>query len=611
MAQIYLPERTDEARPATHRSIAIPADDAHVTGTLPATPAARRLPRLGAGDIAVMVGLAAIIALIITAAGRTVQHTPSANISLSASALPLYSAYSFLRMLFAYILSLAFTLAYAHVAATNERASRIMIPILDVLQSIPILSFLPGVVLTLVALFPHSSIGVELAAVFLIFTCMTWNMTFSFYDSAKTLPLDLREAAVVYRLSPWRRFFQLEVPFGMIGLVWNSMMSWAGGWFFLMVAEQLQLGNHSYQLPGLGSYLQKAATQGNIGAMVMGLGTLIVLIVLLDAVIWRPLVSWADKFKLEMTRTGDAPESRVLDLLRRSALLEWVQQRYLHPLMDRLMPRLTSYLPSDPAPALEPQPRRTKVSASQIIGWAIVIVLMALSLVGVVKSVQLLAQVNFGQWLGIFGDGLITMLRTLGAMVIGIAWTVPVGVAIGMNPKWAKRLQPIVQVVAAIPATAVFPILLLLILRLPAGIEIAALLLMVLGTQWYVLFNIIAGASAIPTDMREAARLYQVTGWRRWKTMILPAIFPYLVTGMVIAAGGSWNASVVAEYIVFNGHVHTTRGLGADIAQAAANQNMALLLASTLVMAVLVVLLDRGVWHRLYKIADRRFKLEL
>ncbi len=601
MAQIYLPERTDEARRPPRG--AIPGETANdITPT-----GARGVNLADALVIAVVVGA---IALLIAAAGRWTAHqTPHFSISLNPLALPLYAGYSLLRMTLAYGLSLAFTLIYGHVAATNERAARFMVPALDILQSIPILSFLPAAVLTLVALFPNSNAGIELAAIFLIFTSQAWNMTFSFYHSAKTVPVDLTEAAVVYRLSPLRRFFRLEVPFGMIGLVWNSMMSWAGGWFFLMAAEQLTLGKQSFQLPGLGSYLQAAANANDVRALLLGLLTLILLIVLLDIFCWRPLVAWSDKFKFETTRSSETPESPVLDLLRRSALLELLRHRVLHRLSDRLSVALKRFTPAEAKPLVLETPAKREITPAFIAGWALTALITVGALLGILSALRTLTSIDLAQWGTIIADGFITLSRTLVTLIITVAWTVPLGVKIGTTPRLARVLQPVVQVVASIPATALFPVLLLFFLKLPAGVNIAAIVLMLLGTQWYVLFNVIAGATAIPTDLREAASIYQVTGWRKWRTLILPVIFPYLVTGMITASGGAWNTSVVAEYVQFNAKVYSTRGLGASIAQAAAAGNIPVLLASTLVMALIVVVINRTVWRRLYHVADRRFSL--
>ena len=480
-------------------------------------------------------------------------------------------------------------------AICSRRAQIVMLPVLDILQSIPILSFLPAVILALVAAFPHSNVGLELASVILIFTSQAWNMTFSFYHSVRTLPADLREVATITRLRPWRRFVTLELPASMIGLIWNSMMSWAGGWFFLMASEQFTLGSRSFQLPGLGSYLQAAANAGNTGALLLGLLTLILLIVLLDLLFWRPLVAWADKFKVELSSGADTPHSPVLDALRRSALIATVNRRIFRPfgqflahLLDRLQP-----LPNPAAAVLVVSKTSSRLSPRRITAIICALLAGALVLAGLWVMIRLLIQVDLGTWGTLFIAALATWLRTLVALLIGVAWTVPVGVAIGLSPRWSRRLQPVVQVIASIPATALFPILLLALVDLPGGLSLAAILLMLLGTQWYVLFNVIAGAMAVPSDLREATTVYHVTGWRRWRTLILPAIFPYLVTGMLTASGGAWNASIVSEYVQFNNHTVSTLGLGASIAEAAAAGNFPVLLAATLLMALFVVVLNR------------------
>lgn len=572
----------------------------------------RKPRRFGGIDLVVFLAFIAAATLIVLAAARwTTPLTPAVTIDLSPSVLPAYAGYSLLRMVLAYLLSLVFTLIYARIAATNRRAEVVMVPLLDILQSIPILSFLPAVTLALVAAFPHSNIGLELASVILIFTSQAWNMTFSFYHSERTLPTDLQEVSTVTRLRPWRRFLVLELPSSMIGLIWNSMMSWAGGWFFLMASEQLTIGSRSFQLPGLGSYLQAAANAGNIGAILLGLATLVALIVLLDLFFWRPLVAWADKFKVELSSGADAPHSPVLDALRRSALIALVNRKVFRPLgrvlaslLDRLQP-----LPGASSPALMPAHASRFPPVRKVAGWVFVFLLAVLALFGLWSMVRLLIQVDLGTWGTLLLAAFATWLRTLAALLIGIAWTVPAGVAIGLSPKWSRRLQPVVQVIASIPATAVFPVLLLALLALPGGLSWASVLLMLLGTQWYILFNVIAGAMAIPSDLREATTVYHVSGWRRWRTLILPAIFPYLVTGMLTASGGAWNASIVSEYVQFQGHTTSTFGLGASIASAAAAANFPVLLAGTVLMAAFVVILNRLAWKRLYALAERRYTL--
>jgi NitT/TauT family transport system permease protein len=608
MAQVYVPDNPRE-RAQLQRG--------ETTTDLKEQPRrhVQRPRRFGGIDFVVFLAVVAAITLIVIAASRwAAPLTPTVRIDLSPAVLPAYAGYSLLRMLLAYLLSLVFTLIYGHVAATHRRAERVMLPILDILQSIPILSFLPAVTLALVAAFPHSNIGLELASVVLIFTSQAWNMTFSFYHSAKTLPSDLQEVSTITRLRPWRRFLVLEVPASMIGLIWNSMMSWAGGWFFLMASEQLTLGNRSFQLPGLGSYLQAAANAGNTGALLLGLATLIALIVLLDLLFWRPLVAWADKFKVEQSSGADTPHSPVLDALRRSALVAHVNRRVFRPLgrgFSRLLDRLQP-LPGSAPPASLPEQTSRFPSLRRLIGWALTGLLGVLVLLGLVSMLRLLLQVPAETWGTLLVAALTTWLRTLAALLIGVAWTLPLGVAIGLSPKWSRRLQPVVQVVASIPATALFPVLLLALVALPGGLSLAAILLMLLGTQWYILFNVIAGAMAIPSDLREATTVYHASGWRKWRTLILPGVFPYLVTGLLTASGGAWNASIVSEYVQFNGHVTSTVGLGASIASAAAatpTPNFPVLLAATLLMAAFVVLLNRLVWKRLYALAERRYTL--
>src|SRR5215469_11236392 len=395
----------------------------------------------------------------------------------------------------------------------------------------------------------------------------------------------------------------------MIGLIWNSMMSWAGGWFFLMASEQFTLGSRSYQLPGLGSYLQAAANAGNTGAILLGLLTLVLLIVLLDLIFWRPLVAWADKFKVEQSSGADEPHSFVLNALRRSALIGVINQRVFRPLgsfIARILNRLQP-LPKEELPEKVQQSRQ--LSTRRVVNIVFVILLIAIVLLGLWGAIQLLVQVQLATWGSLLLAAFVTWFRTLAALLIGVIWTVPAGVAIGLSPRWSRRLQPVVQVVASIPATAVFPVLLLALIALPAGLNIAALLLMLLGTQWYILFNVIAGAMAIPSDLREATTVYHVLSWRRWRTLILPGIFPYLITGLLTASGGAWNASIVSEYVQFNGQTHSIFGLGATIAESAASANYPELLAGTLMMSAFVVLINRLAWKRLYALAERRYTL--
>lgn len=602
MAQTYLPEHPRE-REQLQSSVSAP--DVSLTTPVEGRPSRR----LGLIDAALaLVFLAAVTLLVMAASRWAAPLQPSVTIQLSPIMLPVYAGYSLLRMLLAYVLSLLFTLAYGHIAATNRRAETVMLPILDILQSIPILSFLPAVVLALVAAFPHSNIGLELASILLIFTSQAWNMTFSFYHAARTLPADLKEFSAVARLRPWQRFVKLEVPSSAIGLIWNSMMSWAGGWFFLMASEQFVLGSRSFQLPGLGSYLQVAANTGNTGALLLGLLTLIALIVLLDFLLWRPLVAWADKFKLELNSEAEPPTSPVLSLLRRSALVALLTRRVFRPIGDGLASLLNRLQPL-PDPLALPQKKSEKHQMRRIIDWILLVGLVVAVGYALWNMLVLLAGVPLATWGSLLLAAFATWLRTLVALAIGVAWTLPLGVAIGLSPRWSKRLQPVVQVVASVPATAFFPVLLPLLVALPGGLSLAAVVLMLLGTQWYILFNVIAGAMAVPNDLKEATVIYHVTRWRRWRTLILPAVFPYLVTGLLTASGGAWNASIVSEFVQFNNHTVNTIGLGASIASAANAGDFSVLLAGTLLMAAVVVVINRVLWKRLYSLAERRYTL--
>jgi len=528
--------------------------------------------------------------------------TPEVEISRSLLALPAYAGYSLLRITLAYVLSLAFTLVYGYVAAYNPRAERFMIPLLDVLQSIPVLSFLPGVMLAMVALFPGRQLGVEAGAILLIFTGQVWNMAFSFYASLKSIPKEMREAAKIYTFSWWQRFVQMELPFSAIGLVWNSMMSVAGGWFFLMACEMFVLGSRDFRLPGLGSYLQTAASAGDTRSILWGVATMIAVIVLLDQFVWRPVIAWAEKFKVEQVESTDAPRSWALDLIRHSRSIAQIREKTVRPLGERLTLYFARVRASDEAERTSPW----KIWLTRLLAM----VLLAGMGYGVVRVGMILSGLQKAE-LQEAGIGLAaTFVRVNLALLIGAFWTIPAGVAIGFNPRLARVAQPLAQIAASVPATALFPVVLLLLIRVGGGLGVGSIVLLLLGTQWYILFNVIAGAIAIPTDLKECCSVFRMQGIQRWKKLILPGIFPYLVTGMVTASGGAWNASIVAEYFHFKGHIYTTVGLGATISQATDAGNFDLLLAATMMMAATVVTINRLVWRRLYALAETRFRLE-
>jgi NitT/TauT family transport system permease protein len=531
---------------------------------------------------------------------------PQSHISQNPRDLPLYALYSLVRISVAYALSLVFALAYGYVAASSRRAETIMVPLLDILQSIPVLSFLPGVMLAMVAIFPHSQFGVELGSILLIFTGQVWNIAFSFYSSLKTVPRELHEAAVIYRFSRWQRFAQLDLPFSTIGLVWNSMMSVAGGWFFLMACEMFVLGKRDFRLPGLGSFLQTAASSGNTRAILWGVAAMIAVIVLLDQLIWRPIIVWADKFKFEQIESSGAAQNTLLNLIGRASIVLRLYRLLMQPVFDWLSRTFT--LGARRAAETFSAPKQNLLR--RWIGY----LLAAAVLVGlgfaVFYAARELSDLHREDYRELVESAALTFLRVNAALVLGALWTVPAGVAIASNPRLARIAQPLVQMVASIPATALFPIILLFLLRLRGGLEIAAMLLMLLGTQWYILFNVIAGAMAIPTDLKEAAQIYRFSSWDRWRYLTLPGIFPYLVTGLVTASGGAWNASIVAEYFHFQGKIVSTAGLGSTISSASDDGRFDVLLAATLIMATVVVLINRLLWRRLYRLASSRFKLE-
>jgi NitT/TauT family transport system permease protein len=524
---------------------------------------------------------------------------PQIEISRSIGALPVYAAYSLLRIALAYILSLIFAVTYGYIAAYRPSAERFMIPLLDVLQSIPVLSFLPGVMLAMAALFPGRQLGVEMGAVLLIFTGQVWNMAFSFYASLKSIPREMREAATIYRFNRWQRFIQIELPFATIGLVWNSMMSVAGAWFFLMACEQFG----EFRLPGLGSYLQTAADNGDTRSIVLGILTMVAVIVMIDQLVWRPAIAWAEKFKMEQVESANAPTSWVLNFLRHSAGVALFRKRAVRPLREQMV----HYFARQTALGTESSSEnRTALWIWRVVG------LVALAAIGyaVARVVMILTGLRLFEVRQI-GVGLAaTFLRVNLTLALGALWTIPVGVAIGFNPRLARIAQPLAQIAASVPATALFPVVLLVLIRLGGGLGVGSIILLLLGTQWYILFNVIAGAIAIPTDLKEAANVFGIRGWERWRKLILPGIFPFLVTGMITASGGAWNASIVAEYFHFKGQTYSTVGVGAMISAATDAKNFNLLLASTIALAAVVVTTNRLLWRRLYRLAETRFKLE-
>lgn len=554
-----------------------------------------------AGDVIVLLGVVVLLYVGVRLALDAPEVVRGPDISLKLSALPWYAALSVARMAAAYFLSLLFTLIYGYIAAYNRRAEQILMPLLDVLQSVPILSFLPVVLLGLTAILPED-FATELAAIVLIFTSQVWNMTFAWYQSLTTIGPDLREASAIFRFNRWQRLKWLELPFAMGSLIWNSMMSWAGGWFFLMAAEIFTVGQRDFRLPGLGAYLQKAAHQGDVRLLLWGIATLVVVIVLMDQLIWRPLLAWAERFKLEMVEDDEPAISWFFDLLMDAHLLErWARRR------QAWSERLDLWLNARLQPVGIAQPHDQRLTPLAILA---ALGVGAALLYGLYHAALLLMAVPLAQWRSIGVGLLATLLRVGLALALALLWTVPLGVAIGTNPRLARWLQPLVQIAASVPATALFPAFVLLFIDLPGGLNLAALVLMLAGTQWYLLFNVIAGANAIPQDLKYTAALLHLDRRTRWRTLILPALFPYLVTGAITATGGAWNASIVAEHVEFGGRSLFVTGIGADIARATAAGDYPLLLAATLSMILAVTVLNRLVWRNLYRLAEERFRME-
>jgi NitT/TauT family transport system permease protein len=553
------------------------------------------------GDVVVLLGVVVLIYAGISLAVHTPLTLRGPDISIAPEVLPYYAVLSVGRMAAAYLLSLFVALLYGRAAAQTRQAEQVLLPLLDVLQSVPILSFLPVVLLSFSAVLPPR-IAAEFAAIVLIFTSQAWNLIFAWYQSLKTIPSELREASAIFQFNGWLRFRMLELPFAAISLIWNSMMSWAGGWFFLMAAEIFTVGERDFRLPGLGAYLQEAANRRDVAAIAWGLGALVSVIVVLDQLVWRPLLAWSSRFKLEMVAGAEAPSSWFYSVLGHSRLILAAQHVVRRGLTHLDVALLKWFPPS------ESQTQTTKRPPWR--GYAIALLGGAVLLYGLYRAGSMLLLVSAPQWRDIAVGVGATLLRVAAALVIALAWTLPLGVAIGTRPHLAARVQPLAQIAASIPATAVFPVVVLVIAGLPAGMNLAAVLLMLMGTQWYLLFNIIAGASAIPQDLQYTAGLLQLRRWKRWRILILPALFPYLITGAVTASGGAWNASIVAEYSDFAGYPRSITGVGSLIAQATASGTYPLLLAATLAMIGSVVTINRLVWRRLYRVAEARYRLE-
>jgi NitT/TauT family transport system permease protein len=547
-----------------------------------------------------LAGCAVVYELVAVGREWTGVHRPAVPISLSPWVLPQYTLFSLTRGLVAYGLSLGFTIIYAYWAAKDARAERLLIPLLDILQSIPVLGFMPGLVIALVALFPRSNVGLELAAVVMIFTGQAWNMTFSLYHSFKSVPPEFQEAATLYRFSWWQRLKWVELPSGMTALAWNSMMSMAGGWFFLMINESFVLGTQDFRLPGLGSYMKVAADAGDVPAMIYAVLAMVAMIVALDQVLWRPIVVWAQRFRIEETASAVTERSWVLRLVRRSRVLRRVELWRARRRRHQAAPAPAAPLNAEGGGALGMLPWIATASLAALLG---------VLAIGSVRLFRFLSGVAPATWVTLLLAGGTTLGRVLASTLIGTLWAVPAGLAIGLSPRLSRWLQPVVQVAASFPAPMLFPAAIALLHLVGVGLGPGSIVLMLLGTQWYILFNVVAGASSVPSDLRECAKSFRLTRFQRVAGLYLPAVFPYLVTGWVTAAGGAWNASIVSEYVTHRGETITTFGLGAIVTRAAEHANFRLLAAAVLLMSVIVVSFNRLVWRPCYELAATRFSL--
>ncbi|MCB0975843.1 MAG: ABC transporter permease subunit [Acidimicrobiales bacterium] len=561
--------------------------------------------RVSWADVVVFLGVLGLLyGVVAVSKGTTATFSAQsvASVDTSPSRLPYDAARSLLRMFVALAASYAFTLVYGYVAARNRRAEKVLIPALDILQSVPILGFLSITVTGFIALFPGSYLGLEMASTFAIFTSQAWNLTFSFYNSLTTQPADLDEAARLLGLSRWRRFWKLDVPSGAIGLVWNGMMSMGGGWFFLVASEAISVLNRDYALPGIGSYVGAAIHDGELSKVGLGVAVMAVVVVGVNFVFWRPLVAWAERFKNEQTESAVEPRSLVLDLLRRSHWPRKVGQlrRRLAEPVNRLGDRVFGHDRFD----------SRSVSGR---GWVDVAFTIAGVGAAVVGVVELVRYVTAEEGLTIFvqplWQGLLTLCRVVILVVVSTVVWVPVGVRIGLSPKASRIAQPVVQVLASFPANFLFPFAVWAFVRTGLTLDVGGIFLMALGAQWYILFNAIAGAQAIPSDLRDAVDDLGVSGWLRWKRLYLPAVVPAYVTGGITASGGAWNASIVAEVVTYGGTTLTATGLGAYIARATAVGDFHEILAGVAVMALYIVGINRLFWHRLYRVAERRYAL--
>ncbi|AJW43722.1 MULTISPECIES: ABC transporter permease [Ralstonia] len=548
--------------------------------------------------------LAAIVLVAYAARQMNVPYTPGEplDVSLDVAQLPYYLLRTSIRMLLALGASLAFSFAFAAIASKNRTAEKVMVPALDILQSIPVLGFLSITVTGFIALFPGNLVGVECAAIFAIFTSQAWNMAFSLYQSFRTIPTDLEEAATVFRLSKWQRFWRLEVPFAMPGLLWNMMMSMSGGWFFVVASEAISVSGHDIKLPGIGSYISLAIQQQNLPAIGWAIVAMLIGIILYDQLLFRPLIAWADRFRFDAMSSEREPQSWLLDLLRRS---EWVKA-----MLERgaaLAERTLAWGADRTRPTASAGSSFVRFPWSHRLADVIIVIAALAAVAHVLQFVR--SEVGWAEVGHVFWLGFLTMVRVIVLIALAALVWVPIGIRIGLNPNVARIAQPVAQFLAAFPANLMFPLAVMLIARFALNPEIWLSPLMIFGTQWYILFNVIAGASSIPTELKLAARNFGLRGWLMWKRFLIPAVFPNLLTGLVTAAGGSWNASIVSEYVSWGDRTLTATGLGSYIAEMTAKGDFPRIALGIGVMSLFVVGFNRLLWNRLYDIAQERTRL--
>jgi len=556
-----------------------------------------------------LIALAAIMA-VLTAIARAYHGIsaplPTANaaaVSLDYWALPYYALRTALRMFAALACSFLFTFTYATLAAKSRRAEIVLIPILDILQSVPILGFLSFTVTFFLGLFPGNVLGAECAAIFAIFTSQAWNMAFSFYQSLRTVPRDLDEVSRGFRLTGWQKFWQLEAPFAVPGLIWNTMMSMSGGWFFVVASEAITVGDTTITLPGVGSYIAEANNEGRWDAILAAVATMGVVILLYDQLLFRPIIAWAGKFRVELSVGEEVERSWVLNLLQRT---NWIRLG-VRPLFSALRSaamwrlRLPPILPEGVF-ALK------RVSRAVDVVWIVVIAAFAAwALWSVVAFVATeLSWPDVGQ---VALLTFYTLLRVMALMAIATAFWVPISVWIGLRPRWAEAMQPVAQFLAAFPVNLLFGAAVSLVLAFNLNPDIWLSVLIVFGTQWYIVFNTIAGAAAFPNDLREAATNFRVRGWDWWRQVILPGVAPYYLTGAITASGGSWNASIVAEFVKWKDQTVAAHGVGAYIAEATGRGDFPRIVLGVAMMSIVVTLVNRLFWRRLYGYAERRLRL--